>query len=219
MSWIFNLLEWEWHFSISDSLLSQVWDPLRVRFDWVEVPENLPSKALFILVLDIRDCLLLRNLTREFYVRQSIQWFVPVEMNFEWSYSLKPPVASFPVISLNSFQDRVHRRLPLRQSLEVSGHLSMEVGIYELGWSVFIVSHRHPREYHLDLRLTVVSHDLKTSGLTSSVNSLGLYLDCLRSEVALQTLSTRKLTRGLQIEEVVCTSLRSPSTCLSLLIL
>ena len=99
-------------------------------------------------------------------------------MNFGWSYSLKPPVAPFPVISLKSFQNRVHRRLPLRQSFEVSGHLSMEVGIYELGWSVFIVFYRHSREYHLDLRLTVVSHDLKTSGLTSSVNSLGLYLDC-----------------------------------------
>lgn len=99
-------------------------------------------------------------------------------MNFEWSYSLKPPVAPFPVTSLKSFQNRVHRRLPLHQSFEVSGHLSMEVGIYELGWSVFIVFYRHSREYHLDLRLTVVSHDLKTSGLTSSVNSLGLYLDC-----------------------------------------
>ena len=92
-------------------------------------------------------------------------------MNFEWSYSLKPPVAPFPVLSLKSFQNRVHRRLPLRQSFEVSGHLSMEVGIYELGWSVFIVFYRHSREYHLDLRLTVVSHDLKTSGLTSSMNS------------------------------------------------
>lgn len=85
-------------------------------------------------------------------------------MNFEWSYSLKPPVAPFPVTSLKSFQNRVHRRLPLHQSFEVSGHLSMEVGIYELGWSVFIVFYRHSREYHLDLRLTVVSHDFKTSG-------------------------------------------------------
>ena len=48
-------------------------------------------------------------------------------------------------------------------------------------WAGLIRLHclyRHSREYHLDLRLTVVSHDLKTSGLTSSVNSLGLYLDC-----------------------------------------
>ena len=123
MIWIFNLLECEWHFSISDSLILQGWDPLRVRLNWVEVSENIPSKALFILVLDIQDCLLLCNLTREFDVRQSTQCFVPVEMYFEWSYSLKPPVTPFLVITLKLFQNRVHRRLPLRQSFEVSGHL------------------------------------------------------------------------------------------------
>ena len=101
----------------------QARDPLRVRLNWVEVSENIPSKALFILVLDIQDCLFLCNLTREFDVRQSTQCFVPVEMYFEWSYSLKPPVTPFFVITLKLFQNRVHRRLPLRQSFEVSGHL------------------------------------------------------------------------------------------------
>lgn len=123
-------------------------------------------------------------------------------MNFEWSYSLKPPVAPFPVISLNSFQNRVHRRLPLRQSFEVSGHLSMKVEIYELGWSVFIVFYRNSREYHLDLRLTVVSHDLKTSGLTSSMNSLGLYLDCPRLEGGSLYFSTKPFHLSLASDSV-----------------
>ena len=141
-------------------------------------------------------------------------------MYFEWSYSLKPPVTPFLVITLKLFQNRVHRRLPLRQSFEVLatsevGIYELEVGIFALGWSVFIVSHHHSRECHLDLHRTVVSRDLKTSGLTSSVNSLGPYLDCPRFEVALQTFPMREL----QIEEVVCTSLRSSSTCFSLLIL
>ena len=113
--WVTLLYQWQPYL--------QAWDPLRVRLNWVEVSENIPSKALFILVLDIQDCLLLCNLTREFDVRQSTQCFVPVEMYFEWSYSLKPPVTPFLVITLKLFQNRVHRRLPLRQSFEVSGHL------------------------------------------------------------------------------------------------
>ena len=220
MIWSFSLLECEWHFFINDSLIFQAWDPLRVRLNWVDVSENIPSKALFILVLDIQDCLLLCNLTREFDVRQFTQCFVPFEMYFEWGYSLKPPVTPFLVITLKLFQNRVHRRLPLLQSFKVSGHLRsghLWAGSGHL-WAGLIRLHclsSSFRDYHLDLHLTVVSRDLKTSGLTSSVNSLGPYLDYPRFEVALQTFPTREL----QIEEVVCTSLRSPSACFSLLIL
>ena len=210
--WVTLLYQWQPYL--------QAWDPLRVRLNWVEVSENIPSKALFILVLDIQDCLLLCNLTREFDVRQSTQCFVPVEMYFEWSYSLKPPVTPFLVITLKLFQNRVPRRLPLRQSFEVSGHLRsghLWAGSGHL-WAGLIRLHCLSSSFkrvHLGLHLTVVSRDLKTSGLTSSVNSLGPCLDYPRFLVALQTFPTREL----QIEEVVCTSLRSPSTCFSLLIL